>query len=336
MISADQIIPTISILDQKRGNEKEILLILFEKCNLKCTFCHQDHDSTVGIEDIYSHAERLMRTYPKSGEYCINISGGEIFLDELPDGVFEQYRKLVLALHDYFDCVAFTFVTNMIFSKTDRVLALMTDLVGRGIDVTMATSYDPVGRFNGKIRTQFEQNVLLFQRFIRVVTTVLTKRTVRWFSDGGEDPLFDSIYRRFHTYFDHYTPDRRGCDEIPSDVELADFYIVMSDRYPNIQPLKGWMTGAKNITTCRKTVVTTPTGEISSCRALPREDRNNELPGGEVVRIQSEEAFLSHYGCFECEYYSRCGLRCFLAHEYSAEKDTICHYKRLFDHLTKL
>lgn len=329
-----EIIPTISILDHKRGETKEILVILFEKCNLKCTFCHQDHDSLVGVDTIASHADRLMSLYPKRGEYCINISGGEIFLDELSDTVFDEYRNLVRRLHAYFETASFTFVTNMIFTKVERVLSLLSDLKREGIDVSIATSYDPVGRFNSNTKEQFRQNLILFQRDVRVVTTVLTRRTIRWYLSNKTDPVFDYIYANIHTYFDHYTPDQRGCAEIPTDAELADFYIHMAQRYPNIQPLKGWIEGSKNITTCRKTVVTSPTGDVSSCRALPKEDRNVDLHAGEVVRIQSEEAFLNHYQCFECEHYSRCGLRCFLAHEYSPHKEPICHYKRLFDHIT--
>lgn len=335
-MNPELIIPTVSVLAPKRGKVQEILVILFEKCNLKCTFCHQDHNSTVGMDNILDHAARLIATYPRDGKYIINISGGELFLDDIPDEALAHYGELVRMLDEYFYDVAFTFVSNMIFTRVDRVLGLLTDLIGSGIDVTLATSYDPVGRFNGRLKRRFESNVTLFQSLIRVVTTVMTNDTVAWFISGKSDPTFDSLYSKFNLYFDHYTPDKRNCTQIPTDSDIADFYITMANRYPNIQPLKGWLTATGSATTCRKTVVTSPTGEISTCRALPKEDRDVGIISGEVQRVKSEDLFMDQYGCLTCKYYHRCGLRCFLAHEYSPHVEAECHYVRMFDHFEQM
>lgn len=330
------VIPTLNVLDVKHGGGNEILIILFEKCNLKCTFCHQDHNSMTGVDDIMSHATRIMNTYPREGSYNINISGGEIFLDELPDTIYETYAKLVTVLDEYFVDANFTFVTNLIFTKVHRVIGLVSGLKGNGVDVSIATSFDPVGRFNGKLRETFMVNVQLFRRWIRVITTVLTKKTVSWFVAEKISTEFEYLYLNFDLYFDHYTPDVKGCAQIPTDAAIADFYIYMADNFPDIQPLAGWLSNTSNGSTCRRTVVTNPTGQISTCRALPKESRNNDIISGALERDNSAVKFVEQYDCANCKHFHRCGMRCFLAHEYNAVKDPVCQYVRMFEHFTIL
>lgn len=40
------------LLNSKRDPEQEYTIHLFEYCNLSCSFCWQDHDSLVGVDDI--------------------------------------------------------------------------------------------------------------------------------------------------------------------------------------------------------------------------------------------------------------------------------------------
>lgn len=326
----DDLIIPVSVLDSKRGSDTEILIILFEKCNLRCPFCHQDHDSKVGAsrDEILSHAQLVKDRYSGSGRYMVNISGGELFSDDIPDEYFDWYFDLAKEIDDTVEDLELTFVTNFVFKKTERFQVFLDRLVAAGIEPHIATSWDPVGRFNKEDSLTFFENLIEFKSYIRVVGTVLTAQNIRAIMEK-KPWIFKWIHRELPVYFDHYSPIQRNDPLIPTDEQLVDFWLFCLEHYPNVKPLANWVEGA-SITTCRKTTITTPTGEIVTCRALPKEDRNNNFLDGELERQGSEYSFLEQYKCFECEYYSRCGLRCFLAHEYSGNKSPVCQYKRLF------
>ena len=84
------LIPLVDILKEKKGDTKEAHLILFEKCNLRCSFCHQDHDSEVGLsaEAILEKVNTLIETGDPEAPIVINLTGGELFSDNIPDWMF--------------------------------------------------------------------------------------------------------------------------------------------------------------------------------------------------------------------------------------------------------
>ena len=54
------------IIERKRDPEQEYTLHLFEYCNLRCSFCWQDHENKIGIETITDKLisiEKFLKTH---------------------------------------------------------------------------------------------------------------------------------------------------------------------------------------------------------------------------------------------------------------------------------
>jgi radical SAM protein with 4Fe4S-binding SPASM domain len=328
-----QLIPLKNILTQKRGPGKEVLLILFERCNLTCSFCHQDHQSTLGMEDIYRKADDLIASYDGSSDWVVNLTGGELFMDEHPDHVFGQYLMLVRRIKAAVPTAKFCFITNFVFTRVAWVERLLRMLRYDKIEVTLGTSYDPCGRFNAENKETFFRNLQYFKEDVQTISMVLTRQNINWFLKGSTDEVFDYIYDTHGIYFDQYTPGDGYRQHQPTDRELADLYIEINRRYPKVEPLRSWREQSVNVSTCRSTVVVTPTSQVTTCRSLVGSNAVLDEAQGELIKLKAEETFLERYNCLECEHYQRCGLRCFLHSEFLEPSQDECHFKRMFDQI---
>ena len=115
------------VLKDKMPDSTEIELHLFEFCNLSCAFCGQDHDSTEGMNTIEEKALQVTDFMKKSNmnSHIVNIMGGEIFNDLVPDDTFESYIKFYKIINSWCDdnnhTVRFNWVTNLIFLKKTSI-----------------------------------------------------------------------------------------------------------------------------------------------------------------------------------------------------------------------
>ena len=87
----------------KRTINGEIIVTLFEQCNLSCRFCSQDHSSVLGMDTIKDKKEHIIKAieYLQSQgrtQFSVHIMGGEVFSDLVPDDLFEDYYQLVKSL----------------------------------------------------------------------------------------------------------------------------------------------------------------------------------------------------------------------------------------------
>ena len=121
----------------KRTINGEIIVTLFELCNLSCRFCPQDHSSVLGMDTIKDKKEHIIKAieYLQSQgrtQFSIHIMGGEVFSDLIPDNLFEDYYQLVKSLFVWSINNSITleiaFTTNMVFSNFKRVDFLMDRL----------------------------------------------------------------------------------------------------------------------------------------------------------------------------------------------------------------
>lgn len=326
-----ELIPLAEIVDQKRDQRKEVLVILFEKCNLACSFCHQDHSDYSGFFSVEEKADGIIKHHSGDAGVTVNVTGGEIFLDEFGPRTFERYRNFALKIANAIPDHEITFVSNLVFNRRERVLKLLEDLRSDGVNVSLGTSYDPCGRFTRQTKKTFHENLVFFQDWVKNVSMVITKQNAQWFIDEKTDPVFEFIEERFGIFFDHYTPGPDFRKHQPTDADIADMYIAVNRHYPNVEPLKGWREREVNSTTCRSTVVVTPSSEITTCRSLITIDPVTDEYKGNEIKHQAEANFMEKFGCLECEYYQRCGLRCFLHSEFVDNQSNVCHFKRMFD-----
>jgi sulfatase maturation enzyme AslB (radical SAM superfamily) len=89
------------ILERKRDPEQEYTLHLFEYCNLRCSFCWQDHENRVGLSNIVDKLEPIEKFLQNETRDSVvfNAMGGEVFAPEIfDDFLLDQYKQLSLGI----------------------------------------------------------------------------------------------------------------------------------------------------------------------------------------------------------------------------------------------
>jgi MoaA/NifB/PqqE/SkfB family radical SAM enzyme len=324
------LIPIFDVLVDKKGERKEAHLILFEYCNLACSFCHQDHDSVEGIDLIQVKVQTLIAHTEPDDNYIINITGGELFLDIFDDNVFEEYYKAGKTLLTHFKNATLSFGTNLVYNQPDRVEQLVKRLRKFG-EVVLSTSYDPAGRFNAESKKLFFTNLELLKEYVHTVNVVITKQNIEMILKGQEGPEFKFLCDNYKVYFDHYIPSELYTQHQPTEDMIGQLYMVLNVKYPNSYPLKDWKRNHFNSTTCRSTKIINKSNVVTTCWSEAGKDSILDEGKGLIAKHKAEEAFLERYQCHACEYFSRCGLRCFLHHSFVTDDDAPCQVKLMFD-----
>lgn len=329
------LIPLVDILQEKKGKWKEAHVILFEYCNLRCSFCHQDHESAVGFDSIREKIDTLIYNTDCNEPYVVNLTGGELFLDEYPDELFEEYFISGKRIMEHFKEVQLVLGTNLVYENVNRLVRLVERLQPYG-QVSIATSYDPAGRFNESNRSLFFKNLEIVKEYVRTVNVVITKQNIDVFLAGAEGSEFDWMCDNFNVYFDHYIPSERYESIQPSENMISDLYIHLNKRYPNSYPMKDWKQNRFNETTCRSTKIVNKDNVVTTCWSEAGKDSILDENEGLKAKDEAELRFVEKYNCFACEYYSRCGMRCFLHHSFVEDMtDDNCRIKAMYDAILK-
>lgn len=318
-------------LESKRHDEEEYFVNLFEWCNLNCPFCWQNHNSKLGLFSIESKKHdlsKLIKESPRS-KHVVNLMGGELFMDEVPDWTFENYFNLVADVHRQAEAtgntVKFNFVTNLVFTKTGRVQRLLDACRSNDVDAMLATSWDPVGRFNSENLETFKQHCNVFQHEIRIISVVMTKQCIDWFLYTGKDrSVFEQLYTHFDIYFDTYSPEARTDMYAPSDSQMLAMYLSLIQFYPGVYPVKDWIQDRTTTMECRSSHIIGPGGYTGKCGSLVPKPVLDEMavPVNVLDNASMEDNFVRENECLSCEFYGECGLGCFLLHNLKGRADT--------------
>jgi hypothetical protein len=318
-------------LHDKRPSTGEIIVILFEYCDLSCLFCNQDHDSISGIDSISEKIEEIklsIDTLLLKGkkEFSIHLMGGELFTDQLDDKIFQDYENLTNEIRDYCKIknvpVNVCFVTNFIWTKKDRVKSFL-DKTG----VEVMSSYDPAGRFNSQTFEVFKKNIQEFKDYITTVSIVITKPTIDKFIKK-QTPFFDYLYNNFQVFFDYYGPEKNKELLMPKDTEVRDFMKFMIDNWPNSIPIRGFFSKTKGKMSCMDTYTIMPSGKWGGCGQYEHLDK--VIP----IKMVTEQEWLDSYDCVSCEYFQRCSLGCFMSnHVNSMRTQKECWMKEVYDYV---
>lgn len=326
------LIPVVDLLQDKKGKFKEAHLILFEKCNMRCSFCHQDHDNEVGLngDAISAKVDTFLANAHPDEAYVVNMTGGELFMDDIPDWMFGHYLIAGKRILKHFKEVKLVFGTNLVYENVARVRQLIENLKPYG-HACLATSYDPAGRFNPKQHRLFLKNLDLVEDLVETVNVVITRQNIQLFLDGNEGEEFDKFCILYDVYFDHYIPSERYTEHQPSEDQISQLYLTLNKRYPDSYPIKAWKEQRFNDTTCRSTKIINKDGVVTTCWSEAGKDSILDEGAGLAAKHAAEERFLEKYDCLACEYYQRCGLRCFLHHSFVEDGSNECQIKVMFD-----
>lgn len=314
------------LLRDKLPESAEIEIHYSEFCNLNCSFCGQDHDSKVGLDtsSMLSKIEIIKDFMDKTDKdsFIVNIMGGEIFNDEIPDSVFVDYKTLgdsVIAYGEEIGAsVRINWVTNLIFSKWERVEALIRSVPYSHI----STSYDFSGRGLNIIRTeQWKRNLEIFSDHLTVIGFVLTKPAIRKLLRDADNE-FKELYAKYPLYFDFYVPEKSAAKMMPTEQDMLDAYLFIAKHYPLVNPIHDMITKADNKLTCYSLEKLTilPDNRVVTCRYVdyPEGEFNNPVDYSSNENII--ESHIYKYDCFSCEYFQRCSMRCFVQADWSRLK----------------
>jgi sulfatase maturation enzyme AslB (radical SAM superfamily) len=318
---------------EKRNETGEIILILFEYCDLDCVFCMQDHDSMVGVDTIVNKIEPLRKSVEQlltkgKDNFQVHLMGGELFSDKLPDSIFDDYLILINSIRSLAEeknvVLEISIATNYIFTKTERVKKFI-----QAADVIIMSSYDPAGRFNTENFEIFKNNLQEFKEYTRAVGIVMTKQNIDKFIKGNI-PFFDYIYDNFVVFFDHYGPQKNQNILSPKDVELRDFMIHMLDHWPRAKPFDEYRKKTKNPMVCMDTVTIMADGSWGGCGQA--EGLVKFIPLKKVM----EDQWFAEYNCLECKHFSRCALGCFMSnHIKNMRTQETCYLSEVYDYIDK-
>lgn len=329
------------LLGRKQNDAAEIEIHFFEFCNLNCSFCGQDHDSTVGMNTIVDKADNVCRFMSKNNkkEFIINSMGGEIFNDLVDDKLFADYEEFATRVNKHAKAIGktchFNWVTNLVFTKKDRVRKLIDRLRAKGIENEISTSYDFTGRPLAEIRKgQFYSNLQFFKEEIYTIGFVLTKPSIRNML-RDKDEFFKHLYQEGYTlYFDYYVPEKRSANTLmPSDRDQLQAFLFIAEHYPKVFPIADWINNVENKLTCFSTnkVTILQDGREVTCRYLQYKDGDFKSKVDYNSNSNIIHNWVQEKECMSCEYYGRCSLTCFVQADWT-EKETmdICLYKTLY------
>jgi len=325
-------------LRNKRDKQQEYTIHLFEYCNLTCSFCWQDHNKVQGIDTILEKLapiEQFLRA-EKNKHVVFNIMGGEIFADQIYDeslnNTYIKLAKGIIALGEkYSITVDINWVTNLVTDKIALIEHLLTETKKLGIKSGLVTSYDPAGRFNRNTFPIFKKNLYYFKNDVEGIGILLTKPNIRYWLKMPES-FIDEIYRDgFYIYADYYMPDSSAKIQAPTDTDLYKIFTHFVDKFPNIDPIKSWIENDFNYITCRTSKLILQDGTMCLCGNLVQEPQDKAMYVSFIQKSDNaaiENRFLEKYNCLSCEYFKRCGLGCFMQHDYKFRDELDeCVYK---------
>jgi len=331
----------MKILERKRNTEGEFFVNFFEYCNMRCSFCWQDHNSLAGAETIVERAYDILDRVKKDhrSNFIINLMGGELFADSLPDTLLGNYYEHVMILKERFPegkTFHVNWVTNLVYSESrlNQVIELVEkcrSLVGVTSKIT--TSFDFSGRFNRQQKEIFRKNVVTVKPYLGTVSVVLTKPNIeKMLTD--KDELFSWLYDNdYYLYFDYYSPEKNFKLNAPSESLLQKGLLFLLEKYPKVYPIQGWIKEDQNKMTCMGSMIVDNKGYRGQCRALLTKDVTEGMKSKVTLdnNVSMEEAFVNKYNCSECEFFHKCGMGCFLQHDFKGKEElNECLYKEVF------
>ena len=340
----------------------EIVLYLFEKCNLRCEFCFQDHEhaqvNETYIKSLPHAAFALMskelKAHPTIKSFDIRMLGGEIFSDDLPDSLLELYGEVVeqirAEMKTYFPDVNVDFIctTNGVWTNRERIKNFLEKYSFKKI---ISISIDFVGRYkNDKIKQTAYETMRYFgeaEFFVRA-GVVLTKRNIAYILEHADE--FKDLIRKYKAeqiVFNYYSPNEQWELDLPSDEDLWNIYkFCIDERMFNVSTIFYLVEAYRQKTfftkTCECKFIPTLTQTsctkdcVATASPLPRErfygKYTNEVTEENVSDVKASLGIVKR-GCLGCDHYEYCPQPCWCMVIFDGYKATNCPMKRSFNYI---
>lgn len=330
------------------NNTLEVCLILFDKCNLQCKFCFENHTHIISPKEVVEIGDKLIPQLeeviikrPYLNKFVFRLWGGELFMDGISNDYFEAYKELINNIrfwchyHNY-EC-EFCFSSNLVFTKVDRVKSF----IDSNKDTYIATSYDPVARFHTKeIEDIWWKNVEIFNP--KVISITLTKPAIEKYMTT--DILIK--LSKYEVYPEYYIYNKDWKIYAPTGEELFEFFKYCYQNNINIPEINTIVSNFKNNITSRYCFCYNSCSFIDgklvfSC--LLRSGTLSMLPEYGMTLEEcydndncTEKQFsitLSRLKCLKCKFYTICRLPCMASKMHKESEKDVCHLKLFYNWL---
>ena len=326
-----------------KNNEQdtlEVCLVLFTKCNLNCPFCFQDR-SSIDIQYIKDIPTKLDEEYLKfENKYkkiLYRIWGGELFADNIDDGMFSLYEELVQQLiaigkkHNFITEICFS--SNLVFTNTQRVLDLLNKTHAQ-----LATSYDPKFRFHNQEQIElWEKNAQLFKPC--TVSITLTKQNIAEFIEN------DIHFKRLNPYsvnVEYYIFNKLYNTFKPSEDDLFNFYkYCIDNNITNIPEVNAIVQSVERqngrYCTCNNSCLYLDGKLTFNCLKrssnLPQSEFFDVVPSDDdYTEVQLKEALIRKK-CMTCKNYSFCRMYCMASVLHKSVDNKECGMYKLYEYI---
>lgn len=326
--------------------------VLFEKCNLNCSHCFQNHlNNTIDIDYIKNLHKFVYKTMQEEINkknpdlVMFSMRGGELFLDSINDNIINEYINLILKIKEKFiqdyptKLLSIHIMSNGIYNNIDRVINLL-EIVGGKITL----SFDAYGRYiNEKQVELFLKNYkkLREKNLIKNIAITLTKESINQYM------LNNKLLHYFDDSeidFNYYIPTHKS-SSLPSDDDLFNFFKYLVDnKFYNViyirNILENHLNNSKismscncanttvifNGTTYHSCNIYVPTLKLTDFYDSDKIDDNNG------VKLITEKG-LKKRGCLFCPYYNRCSYYCWMMLCYKYYNMNDCPHKKFHQYI---
>lgn len=343
---------TKALLEEKRPKDvAEVELSLFENCNIKCDFCFLDTKSkeNMSVDAMMSKlgiVDEFLKSKTGAAHMLqVNFLGGELFQDSLiKEGYLTHYAVMAHSISEMAKKYGFKecriiWVTNLLFANKEAVKNHVDMLRDLGIDNHLIISYDFDGR---PMSNRYRSNLEWFgPEYIISLSLVGTIPSIIEFMKDRDEYFKNELYGKYNAYFDSYIPEHGFDDLMPSDHLMYKWYKFMADNYPKLKPIATLLGSDENYMKCLSLnkITIFPDNTTSNCRwdRYVQDDFNTRLDIHDNANMM--QTYIDEEGCLSCEYFQKCGLRCFVQADWRNRKRDMqnpkCPMKAFFNYIVK-
>lgn len=336
-----------NILDIKRfKTSDDVTVTLFNRCNLNCPFCYlngledRKNEYKINYDVLLDKVKKQIEIYPY--DYLeLKLLGGELFSDDVPNEIFNQYYDFIKNVYDYAKkfnkkvCIYFT--SNLVHENYQRV-SLLLDKIDElvGSKVKLCSSFDFFNRFHtNKNFELFKKNIEYYSNRIVKINVLLDKNVYDMFINKinyNTDMVeyFNYLYKNFSLFLGNIVPINSVA---LNNEEKAEIYKYFVDNYPNIYPINKLFFNDNEIQHmhCDPNLNEIQyNGDIKlSCFF-----NNYYHKKVDVSRNELEMRAIVKRGCLKCEHYKMCIMPCLYGTYLSdIPKDEICYLKQTIEYI---